>query len=59
MHRTEIDFRKERTVEAVLPSLQGRQYRQVLGFQRVHAGLENVRDPALVHKYRSLAFPDS
>ena len=44
----EVDLRLERRVEPVLPALERRQDRQVLGLQRVGAGREDVGDLPLV-----------
>ena len=53
---TEVDLGHERAVESVFPSLEGRQDGKVLGLERVHAGLEDVGDLALVHEDGRLAF---
>ena len=56
--RDEVDLGLERRVEAVLPALEGGQDRHVFGVQRVHAGLEDVGELALVDEAPPPALAD-
>ena len=53
-----VDVRLERRFESVLPALEPRQHRDVVGGQRVLAGAEGVAELAEVHELRHLRFAD-
>jgi hypothetical protein len=51
-----VDFGLERAFKAMPPSLQGRENRQIVGFQLVHAGLKGIGELAFVDEHRDLPF---